>query len=242
MDLAGGHFYTSGSFWGPAGVIVGLLAIGATVWVTLRAANPKRRLYYWMFADTPLITRRTDLSHELTVTYGTRQLNSPHVVNVKLTSRGRRDIAREVFDGGEPLCLDIGIPIVECVKVSTWPLDRPDPTWAINDSKLLVGPSHFGRRQTTVFALLVDGESPGIAKPQQSLVDVEIRHGDVQAQAPAPLFAALFYPATSLTVVSAAVLLVLRTSPNADLVLPAVVLGVSVTLALAGLVANRALR
>lgn len=179
MNLAGGHpFYDAAAFWPVAtGIVVGLLTIAATVWVTLRAANPKRRLYYWMPTDTPLITRRQDLSHELKVTYGTRELDSPRVVNVRLTSRGRRDIAREAFDGGEPLRLDLGTPIVECVKVSTSPSDRPDPSYALDGSKLLIGPSHFGRRQTTIFSLLVDGKIPEIVKPQQSLIDVQIRQG-----------------------------------------------------------------
>ena len=179
MNLAGGHFYTSGAFWGvTAGVIATLLAIAATIWVTLRAANPKRRLYYAMPTDTPLIRTRKDLSEELKVIYGTRQLESPRVVNVRLASRGRRDISREAFDGERPLCLDIGTPIVECVKVATSPSDRPDPSYKTDGSKLLIGPGHFGKRQTTVFSLLVDGKSPRIVKPQQSLVDVQIRQGN----------------------------------------------------------------
>jgi hypothetical protein len=181
--FAGGHFYDSAGFWGPAaGVVVGLLAIAATVWVTLRAANPKRRLYYAMLADTPLITGRHHLSKELKVTYGTRELASPRVVNIRLTSRGRRDIAREAFDEGKPLRLDLGTPIIECVKVTTSPPDRPDPSYAVDGSKLLIGPSHFGRRQTTVFSLLVDGKTPEIAKPPRSLVDVDLRPEDPQAQ------------------------------------------------------------
>ena len=60
------------------------------------------------------------------------------------------------------------------------PSDRPAPACAVDGSKLLIGPSHFGSRQTTVFSLLVDGESPRIVPPQQSLVDVRIEHGDGQ--------------------------------------------------------------
>jgi hypothetical protein len=177
--IAAGHpFYDSTAFWPAAGIVVGLLAIAATVWVTLRAANPKRRLYYDLLADTPLITRRQDLSDELKITYGEQELKSPRVVNVQLVSRGRRDIARDAFDGGEPLCLDLGTPIVECVKVTTSPSDRRDPKYATDGSKLLITPSHFGRRQTTIFSLLVDGEPPEIVEPQQSMIDVEIRQGD----------------------------------------------------------------
>jgi hypothetical protein len=97
---------------------------------------------------------------------------------VQLVSRSRRDIAREAFDEGKPLCLDLGTPIVECLQVTTSPPDRPDPAWTLDGSKLQIGPSHFGRRQTTVFSLLVDGKSPRITPPQQSLIDVRIEHGD----------------------------------------------------------------
>ena len=127
MSAAGQPFYDSTAFGTAAAITVGLLAITATIWVTLRAANPKRRLYYSMASDTPLIRRRQDLSQELKVIYGTRELDSPRVVNVQLTSRGRRDIARQAFDDGKPLCLDLDTPIVECVRVTMSPSDRPAP-------------------------------------------------------------------------------------------------------------------
>lgn len=178
VTLAGSHFYTSAGFWVPAiGVIVGLLTIAATIWVTLRAANPKRRLYYWISTDTPLLTKQRDLSHELRVTYGTVKVDSPRVVTVVLTSRGRRDISHKEFDEGKPLCLDLGTPIVECVDTTISPPDSPDLSYATDGSKLLIGPSHFSRRQTTVFSLLVDGKAPRVVPPRQSLVDVKIRPG-----------------------------------------------------------------
>jgi hypothetical protein len=175
--LAGSHFYTSATFWGPAaGVIVALIGILVTVWVTLRAANPNRRLYYSMTADTPLITGRHELSQQLKVIYGTKELGSPRIVNVQITSRGRRDITREAFDD-KPLCLDLGSSIVECVKAATSPSDRPEPAYTMDGSKLLIGPSPFGTHQTTVFSLLIDGPIPQIVAPKQSLIDVKVRLG-----------------------------------------------------------------
>jgi hypothetical protein len=182
VNLASGHFYDTTAFATAAAITLGLITIAVTVWVTFRAASQKRRLYYALLTDTPLIRRRQDLSEELKVTYGGRELNSPHVVSVQLVSRSRRDIAREAFDEGKPLCPDLGTPIVECVKVTTSPSDRPDPACAIDGTKLLIGPSHFGTRQTTVFSLLVDGKSPRITRPPQSLIDVHLESGDPQAR------------------------------------------------------------
>jgi hypothetical protein len=45
---------------------------------------------------------------------------------------------------------------------------------------LLIGPSHFGRRQTTEFSLLIDGMKPHIVSPKQTLIDVSIQPGDGQ--------------------------------------------------------------
>ena len=105
-------------------------------------------------------------------------LASPRVVKIQFVSRGRHDITREAFDDGKPVCLNLGTSIVECIEVVTSPEDRPHPAWTTDGPWLLIGPSHFGRRQRTVFYLLVDGESPHIVPPQQSLVDVRIEHGD----------------------------------------------------------------
>jgi hypothetical protein len=128
-------------------------------------------------SDTPLITGRQAFSEELKVTYGVLELKSPRVVNLQFVSRGRRDISPEAFNG-KPVCLDLGTHIVECVKVTTSPSDRPDPEWTLEDSKLLIEPSLFGMRQKTVFSLLVDGESPRIVPPKQSMLDVRIERGD----------------------------------------------------------------
>jgi hypothetical protein len=230
VDIARSHhIWDSAAFWPAAGIVVGLLAIAATVWVTLRAANPKRRLYYAWLTDTPLITRQQDLSEELIVTYGARHLVSPRIVTVQLVSRGRRDIVREAFDEGKPVCLDLSTPIVQCVKVTTSPSDRPDPSYALDGSKLLIGPSHFGKRQTTVFSLLLDGKTPEIIKPQQSLIDVEIRQGDGQTLFSGPTLWALL----ALVAASAAVTIAVVANHG----VPGVVLGTVVVAALGILLA-----
>lgn len=178
MDLAGGDFYTSATFWAGAGVAAVLVIGIATIWVTLRAANPKRQLIYAMPVVTPLLTMRRDLPQDIEVRRAGYLLKSPHVVNVELRSRGRHDISRAAFDGGKPLCLDVGVPVIECLDVTTDPPDRPELSWEINGSELLIGPSLIGRRQTTVFSLLVDGQFPHLVKPQQTLIDVNIRPWD----------------------------------------------------------------
>lgn len=197
MNLASAPFYTSGTFWAAVAVPVAILIGVATVWVTWLSPYPKRRLLYSMPVTTSMLNRQSDVSDELRVIYGTKQLDCPYVVNVQLTGKGRSDIPRDAFDGGKPLCLDVGTPIVECLQVTTTPADRPEPLWTIDSSKLLIGPSLIGKRQVTVFSLLVDGPTPHLSPPEQSLVDVDLRSASssepfIWRQRPMPLVSFFF--------------------------------------------------
>jgi hypothetical protein len=182
VDIADGSLYTSSTFWAIIGVAVAIVVGIVGVWAALRAASPEQRLFYSMPVITPLLNQQSGLPQDIEVRRMSQDgqgevLNHPHVVNVQLTSRGRHDISREAFDGKEPLGLDVGAPIVECLKVATSPPDRSDPVWEVRGSKLLVRPSLIGRRQTTIFSLLVDGPSPCVNKPQQTLTDVRLVPG-----------------------------------------------------------------
>jgi hypothetical protein len=179
---AGGQFYTSGTFWAGASVAAVLLSTVAIVWVTLRVGSLKRRLLYSMPVVTPLLNERPGMPRDVEVRRAGQLLTFPQVVNIELVSRGRRDIPRDAFDGGEPLCLDVGVPIVECLQVKISPSDRPEPLCKVDSSKLLVGPSLIGRRQTMVFSLLVDGPSPKLSRPPQSLIDVDLRPRDTGSE------------------------------------------------------------
>jgi len=182
VNLAGGEFYTSGTFWAGAGVAVAIVFGIAGVWAVLRTGNPKRRLFYSMPVATPLLNKRPGMPRDLEVRRAGQLLKFPQVVNIELASKGRSDIQREAFDGGEPLCLDVGVPIVECLQVTTSPSDRPEPSWKHDGSKLLVGPSLIGKRQTTIFSLLIDGPSPELSPPRQSLIDVDLRPRDTGSE------------------------------------------------------------
>jgi hypothetical protein len=171
--LASSPFYTSGTFWAGAGTVAGVLGTIATLWVTMRVAYPKRLLFYSMEVVATPGTWLTGPYREAKVIAEEKELKWPCVVNVELASKGRFDIAREAFDSGDPMRLDVGATIVECMNVATSPSDRPELVWKIEGTALLIGPCLIGRRQTTVFSLLVAGLSPHLAKPAQSLTDVK---------------------------------------------------------------------
>lgn len=177
MELSAGPFYTSSMFWTVAGPIIGIISIVATVWVTIRVAFPKRQLLYSIPIVTPMLNAAADMPTDIEVRRGDQVFKSPRLVYFRLSSKGRRDIPRSAFDDGQPIRFDIGTPIVECLKVETWPRDRVDPSMSIDGSTLLIHPSLMGKRQTTVFTLLVDGPEPSLGMPEQTLIDVELKHG-----------------------------------------------------------------
>jgi formate hydrogenlyase subunit 3/multisubunit Na+/H+ antiporter MnhD subunit len=59
--VAGSAFYTSGTFWAGAGAVIGVISIVVIAYVTLRAADLKRRLWYSMPESTPLVANRKGL-------------------------------------------------------------------------------------------------------------------------------------------------------------------------------------
>ncbi len=176
MDLAGGKFYTSGTFWDVTAIAVSIVVGIVSVWAQFRSSNPKRRLLCSMPVVTPLPNDRSGMAEDVEVRRTGQLLKFPQVVTIELVSRGRYDIRPEAFNG-KPLCLDVGEPIAHPPKVTTSPSDREEPKCGHDGSKLLVGPSPIGRRQTTVFSLLVDGPSPKLSPPKQTLTDVDIRLG-----------------------------------------------------------------
>jgi hypothetical protein len=191
VDLASGAIYTSGTFWAFAGVVAVVLSTVVLALVTLRAANPRRPVLYWTGDTTPLLDKHANLP-QLKVSMRLRSsrrrwnpygqaLKSPHIVKVGLISKGRTDITPASF-GGSPLRLDVGAPVVEFLSVATVPGDRQVPRVRADGTTLLVEPVLIGKRESINISMLVDGESPVLSRPQQLLIDVDIRQWDPGAE------------------------------------------------------------
>lgn len=179
MDLAGGPFWTDGTFWGGAGAVIGLFSIIAIVWVTIRVGRPKRQLWCSMTPATPLLAR-SGLSNRLRVMYDEELLEAPHTVIVELKSRGRRiDIPSGAFDKGQPLALDVGAAILEILECDTDP-DRTLPKITHEDSKLLIWPSLIKWDQNILISMLTEGR-PELGPLDQRLENIDIRRGDPDA-------------------------------------------------------------
>jgi hypothetical protein len=180
VDVASGEFYSSALFWSIAAVVAGVLGTAVIVMATFWVASTKRRLLYSMPVVTPLINGEGEpgVLEDLEVRRRGQLLASPSVVILELEAKGRRDIPRSAFDDGAPVCLDVGAQIIEVLKVTTTPTDRAVPPYKADGLRLLIGPCLIGRRQIITFSLLVDGQTPKLSLPEQSLTDIEIRRRD----------------------------------------------------------------
>lgn len=175
MGISSGVWYTSGTFWAIAGVaavlVIGIISAGVG-WL---AVNPTRSLFYDMPVITPLLNAG-DIQG-LKVFRNDDLITTPQVLEVVLSSQGRLDISSGSFDDGVPLRLDVGVTILEILKVTSAPKDHGNPRVDTDGSVLAVGPSLIGRRQKTSFSLLVDGPNPVLTCPNSPLVDVKVLKG-----------------------------------------------------------------
>ncbi|GHC73071.1 hypothetical protein [Streptomyces cinnamoneus] len=161
------------NFWTALTVLASLLTGFLGGWATLRAANPRRQLAYWMPAATRLL-HTSDSVGDLVVMRGGQTLRHPHVLDVRLMNRGRRDVASSHFDSGTPIRLNVGAPIVEVLDVASQPGWLHTPTTAVDDTALTIAPGLIAKGQTIHFSVLVDGPAPRLTC-QASLIDVTVQ-------------------------------------------------------------------
>jgi hypothetical protein len=173
MDLAGG-WYTSGTFWAGAGTVSGLLGAVAVVWVTVIVGIPRRRLFYRMRAIAPLVSAPKGIRGDLELRHRGKLLSNPRALTIELVSRGRKDIANDAYNDGQPLRLDVGASVVELLQVASEPATLPPPVVGIDGTCVSIGPSLIGRRHAITITVLTDGGQPALTC-QSPLIDVQIR-------------------------------------------------------------------
>ncbi|MEV8318406.1 hypothetical protein AB0Q95_30025 [Streptomyces sp. NPDC059900] len=171
-----GSWYASATLWAALAVFGGLTTGFFAGWATLRAANPKRQLDYWMSAKTNLLKAADGAGSSLEVHHAGGTLTDPHVLQIKMINKGRRDISSDHYDGGLPIRLDVGVQIVELLKLASEPSSLHLPTGTIDGTALKIGPSLIAKRQTITSSVLVDGSGPEITC-RASLQDVDVREG-----------------------------------------------------------------
>lgn len=176
MSIAG-EWYSSGTFWSAAAVVVTLLVGVATVAVTYLTRFARQRLEYGLRTVAPLLTAPDGVRDDLELRHRGVRLEQPHLVEVVLAGSGRRDIPGTSFDNGDPIRLDLGVPIVELLQITADDSASATPTPPVHavGTALLVGPALIGRRQHLTLTALVQGE-PSL-RCEAPLPNARVRRG-----------------------------------------------------------------
>ncbi|SCF23805.1 hypothetical protein GA0070558_1772 [Micromonospora haikouensis] len=173
-----GQWYESGTFWSAAvGTLVAVLGLIVGPLIARRVQEARRRLLFSMPTATPLIRTTRFSAANLEVRHDGKPLSHPHVLEIRLTCQGRHDIPSAMFDGGQPLRLDVGVPIINVLDTNSSPDTAPHPEWAADGTAITIGPSLIKKNQTITFALLVDGPDPQLTCPHPPLIDVDVQPG-----------------------------------------------------------------
>lgn len=147
--------------------------------MTMRAADPKRRLLYSMPTITPLLDDSHGVQSALEVRRNGQLLTRPQLLVVRVTARGRHDITAADFEGA-PLGLDVGESILDLLAATSSPRDSPVPLIGIDGRNVHIGPSLLHRNQTVTISLLIDGGSPHLSQPTASLANVRLQPDSAQ--------------------------------------------------------------
>lgn len=172
-------WYTSGTLWAIAGVIVGALSGIGGMWAVRSAASPHRQLVYAIASLTRLVADFRP-SGAIEVRHRGKTLNNPHVATFTLANRGRFDIPKAAFEESS-LSFDFGVPIIEMMGIESSSSRSLDPYVKAEGSILRIGPTKLEKGLEATFTLLVEGatRSVGVDNP---IVDVKILSGEKYAR------------------------------------------------------------
>jgi hypothetical protein len=123
--------YAIWSFAGIAATLLGAL-------VAYLVGSVKRTLIYGMEAPTALVNQLS-AGDEIQVMRGPEKLVNPHLIQLELTLRGRRDITSEDWHENAPLVLDVGVPILAVVGDVSLPPSGQFPRCAYRELRCKLG-------------------------------------------------------------------------------------------------------
>jgi hypothetical protein len=181
-----GQWYASAAFADTVALIaIALVAMLVGARVAVSTGFPRRRLYWSMPVIAPLLSAPEGMRDDLELRRNGIPLRDPHLLEVHLASRSRRDISSDDFDSHEPLRLDVGANIVEILRTSSTPATPPAPDITHDTTALKIGPSLIGKRQRITITVVADGADPHLTI-EARLINVDVREQKPEdASAPA---------------------------------------------------------
>lgn len=162
------QFYSSGTFWGAAGVAMGALTIALEI---LRSPNRGRLI--------------CELAVDEDAARATQGAKSFRRVRVRLENHIHHDIRLEDFTAKEPLRIDVGARIIGVTEAVSGPFRRNSPRriiteaeYAVNGQVLEVKPRLFQRGHRLEFWLQIDDKLPRLEVTNVVLADVKLQVRD----------------------------------------------------------------
>jgi len=159
-------------------IAVASLLIGAgTFIVELKGSRgTKRRLSVRAFPSAPLLTEESQGVGSIRVEHNGSLVSDPQVVTFLLDNYGNAAIDSSCFDRGRPIRLELGVPVLEVMKISDTSFEYSSDATGIN-----FGPDLLKPRQGLTAQLLVDG-SPDLS--DRSVLEDFLTGVDVEYVAP----------------------------------------------------------
>lgn len=158
--------------------IMAIFAAGRAVYIfRVAPVFSRKRLAFRLELSAPLIHESANSDSSLTVKYGKRlgkrTLRDPHIAHIRLANTGRKEVQSSDFDQATPMQLDLGVKIIELLKVTNSLDDMPDLTLSVTEKRLNIGPSLIPRHAMVSFILLINGPCTVIT-PKNPLTGVEL--------------------------------------------------------------------
>lgn len=176
--LAAAHGSGSGVFLSSQAIAVLLTMVTVLIGIAALILQyvtsvQRRRITYGMPIAARLIDRSV-VPSDLHVLYREEELADPHVLEIALSYRGRKDISSASFDQGQPLCIDVGVPIIDLLETIFDPEEETDLKVEAVETALKVGPGLLRKGHAMTFVVLTDG--PGARLTHEiPLADVKVR-------------------------------------------------------------------
>jgi len=157
-----------------AAVVATLLAGIVAAWAAYAVGVPRRKLLFALTLAAPVLPTGQSEASELVLQHHGTILAHPHVLKIQLLGSGSRDIPSQAFDSGKPIEIDVAIPIIAVLQVTSEPNTLIVPKTEFKGTTLKIGPSLIGKNQKVVFTLLADGARPRLTC-QAALENVVIK-------------------------------------------------------------------
>lgn len=121
-------------------------------------------------------------SHDqLSVNYGGRQIQAPHVCRIRLQSTGKHAISNEQFNGGAPLIIQLGVDIVETLSRDQVPPYIAEADLRCSGIEIKLYPSILVAGETVNMSVLTEGAP--VPTISHSLVDTKVEFAVSQIEA-----------------------------------------------------------